>query len=239
MTARISRCWAVLAAVTALLPATRTASAQAGDKYKPRIPAKWAAEVTNPYFPLPKGMTYRFSGKTKDGLETGTVEVLLKARMVNGVAATAVRDRVYLDGKLIEETEDWYAQAADGSVWYLGEDSKELKDGRVLSSEGSWEWTVKGALPGIVMWADPAAHVGEKYLQEYLKGEAEDFATVVSVGQEIVVPSGKYSGCITTDDSSNLEPGVVETKTYCPRVGFVLETVPGKERIELISVSSP
>lgn len=229
----------MLAAVTALLPATRPASAQAGDRYKPRIPAKWAAEVTNPYFPLPRGTTYHFSGKTKDGVETGTVEVLPKPRMVNGVAATAVRDRVYLDGKLIEETEDWYAQAADGSVWYLGEDSKEIENGRVVSSEGSWEWTIKGALPGIVMWADPAAHVGEKYLQEYLKGEAEDFATVVSVGQEITVPDGKYTGCITTNDGSNLEPNVIETKTYCPRVGFALETVPDKERIELISVTTP
>ncbi len=238
MTARFSRYLAVFAGLAAALTVAGRASAQAGDKYKPKIPTNWAKEVTNPYFPLGRGTTLNYSGKTEDGLETGTVEVLSKTRIVNRVTATAVRDRVYLDGKLIEETEDWYAQDASGNVWYLGEDSREMKDGSVVSTEGSWEWGVKGALPGIVMWSDPTAHVGERYRQEFLKGEAEDFATVVTLGQDIAVPFGKFTACITTNDGSTLEPDVIETKTYCPKVGFVLETVPNKERIELVRVTT-
>ena len=31
-----------------------------------------------------------------------------------------------------------------------------------------------GALPGIIMWADPSSHLNEEYRQEYYKGQAED-----------------------------------------------------------------
>lgn len=239
MTARFSKGLAVLAIGVVLLAAAEGATAQASKRYNPKIPAKWAPEVTNPYFPLRPGTTYQYAGKTKDGQETGTVEVLARSKRVNGVNATAVRDRVYLGGQLVEETEDWYAQDTDGNVWYLGEDSKEMKAGRVVSNEGSWKWASKGALPGIVMWSDPTAHVGEKYRQEFLKGEAEDFATVVTINQSVRVPSGEFTGCITTEDGSFVEPNVLETKTYCPQVGFVLETVIGKERLELIRVTRP
>ena len=239
MSARFSKGLAALATVAVLLAAAEGATAQAGQRYNPKTPAKWAKEVTNPYFPLLPGTTYKYAGKTKDGQETVTVEVLSRPRRVNGVTATAVRDRVYLGGQLVEETEDWYAQDADGNVWYLGEDSKKMKAGRVVGTEGSWEWAVKGALPGIVMWSDPTTHVGEKYRQEFLKGEAEDFATVVTINQGVKVLSGEFTGCITTEDGSFVEPNVLETKTYCPKVGFVLETVIGKERIELISVTRP
>ena len=38
-----------------------------------------------------------------------------------------------------EDTFDWYAQDSDGNVWYLGEDSREIENGQVVSTEGSWE----------------------------------------------------------------------------------------------------
>ena len=40
-----------------------------------------------------------------------------------------------------------------GNVWYLGEDSKEILNGQVLNTEGSWEWGKDGALPGKFMWS--------------------------------------------------------------------------------------
>ena len=100
---------------------------------------------------------------------------------ISGVTATVVHDQVFLDGELTEDTFDWYAQDADGNVWYLGEDSREIENGQVVSTEGSWEWGVDGALPGIIMWADPADHMNEEYRQEYLKGVAEDLAKVVAL----------------------------------------------------------
>lgn len=208
-----------------------------GPSYNPDIPAVWASAVTNGFFPLVPGTILQYSGQTAQGLETTTVEVLSTTKLVNGVPATVVLDRVYLDGSLIEETYDWYAQDADGNVWYLGEDSKEIDNGQVVSTEGSWEWGVDGALPGINMWADPTAHVGEKYRQEFYRGVAEDFGKIIAVDQSITVPAGSFTGCIRTEDWVGLDPGAPrEHKTYCPQVGQVLETgADGSEPIELIS----
>ena len=68
-----------------------------------------------------------------------------------GVSVLEVRDLAFLENELIEDTKDWYAQDKFGNVWYFGEDSKELVDGKVVSTEGSWVSGYYGAKPGIVM----------------------------------------------------------------------------------------
>ncbi len=60
-----------------------------------------------------------------------------------------------LNGELIEGTFDWHAQDKEGTVWYFGEDTKEYENGKVTSTEGSWEAGVDGAKPAIMMQADP------------------------------------------------------------------------------------
>ncbi len=72
-------------------------------------------------------------------------------QIANGVTARVVRDTVTEDGELIEDTIDWYAQDADGNVWYLGEDTAEFEDGKVKTKKGSWEAGVDGALPGVIL----------------------------------------------------------------------------------------
>ncbi|HEX7337616.1 MAG TPA: hypothetical protein VF252_10450 [Gemmatimonadales bacterium] len=215
-------------------------SSSTGPSYNPDIPAAWATAVTNPYFPLPPGTVWRYRSDTPDGLETTITEVLSTTRTINRVVATAVHDQVLLDGALIEDTEDWYAQDPEGNVWYLGENTREYEDGQVVSTAGSWEWGVNGALPGIIMWADPAAHVGEEYRQEFARGEAEDFGKVVALDQSVTVPHGGFTGCLKTEDWNGLEPAVREYKYYCPVVGTVLESnLQGEDRVELTDVTAP
>lgn len=221
-----------------LAVAAPACSDSTGPRYNPDIPTDLSATVTNPYFPLVPGSKFWYSGQTALGVETDTVEILVAPRIVNGVSTVEVLDRIFLDDVLIEQTLDWYAQDGDGNVWYLGEASEEIENGQVVSTEGSWEWGVNGALPGIIMWADPAAHIGVAYRQEYLKGVAEDFGNVVGVNQSVSVPFGDFTGCVKTDDWSGLDPAVVETKYYCAQVGNALE-VTGTERIELVGVSGP
>jgi hypothetical protein len=157
-------------------------------------------------------------------------------RLVNGVVTRVVWDRVWLDGELIEDTKDWYAQDKAGNVWYFGEDSFEMADGKITSHAGSWEAGVNGAQPGIVMLANPV--VGQVYRQEYLAGEAEDMGEVLALGETVTVPYGPLSGCLKTRDYTPLEPGADEHKYYCPEVGFtVLEVgIEDGERMELVSV---
>jgi hypothetical protein len=229
----------LLAAVALALAACDGGNGPGGPDYDPDIPADLGADVTNPYFPLVPGTRYDFAGDTDQGQETTIVEVLGQTRTVNGVTARVVRDRVYLDGELIEDTFDWYAQGGDGNVWYLGEDSKEIENGQVVSTEGSWEWGVDGALPGVIMWADPAAHFGEDYRQEFYQGVAEDWARALGTDREVSVPAGDFTGCLETEDWNGLESGGAERKFYCPGTGLVLETGSGGARVELVELTAP
>jgi len=108
-----------------------------------------------------------------------------------------------------------------------------------VSTAGSWETGVDNAKPGIIMWADPGAHIGESYRQEYYRGEAEDWARVLSVNEAVDVPYGRMTGCTRTEDWNALERDVVEQKYYCPAVGMALEVLVrgGNERVQLVRVT--
>lgn len=215
---------------------------QPATPYDPHIdPADFVAGVDNPFFPLVPGTVYHYEAQTDEGQETGRTEVLSDTKTILGIAATIVHDQVFLDGELLEDTFDWYAQNKAGDVWYMGEDTRELEDGQVVSTEGSWEAGVGGAKPGIVMWGEPAAHIGEEYRQEFSAGVAEDFGKVVAVDQALTVPYGSFTGCIRTEDRSALEPDVLENKVYCPQIGITLEeTVQGgTDRNELVDITPP
>jgi hypothetical protein len=200
-------------------------------------PGSFVETVTNPYFPLVPGTSWFY--ESSDGAETNTVEVLSETKNILGITATVVHDQVFADGELAEDTFDWYAQDGEGNVWYLGEDSREIENGQVVSTEGSWEAGVNGAEAGIIMWADPSAHLGEEYRQEFAAGEAEDAGKVVAVDETVTVPFGTFTGCIKTEDRNLLESGSTENKFYCPDVGIVLEH-PAQapvERTELIDAT--
>ena len=180
--------------------------------YEPDVdPADFVAVVDNPYFPMLVGSRWVYEGEA-DG-EAGRVEIVVtdESKTVMGIAATVVRDSVYVEDELVEDTFDWFAQDGDGNVWYLGEDSREIEDGEVVSTEGSWEAGVDGALPGIVMPAQPA--VGDAYRQEYSVGAAEDMFEIIAVGGSFEVPTGSFEEVVTTRDWTPLEPEVIEEKS--------------------------
>jgi hypothetical protein len=175
--------------------------------------------VDHPFFPLEPGSRWTYD--SDDGSEHIEVVVLEETRVVMGIAATVVRDTVTEDGEVVEDTYDWYAQDREGNVWYLGEDSTEYKDGKPDNKHGSWEAGVDGALPGIIMLADPRP--GAAYRQELFKGEAEDLAEVVALDGKAMVPFGTYESLLVTKEWNPLEPKVVEQKYYARGVGLVFE----------------
>jgi hypothetical protein len=197
--------------------------------------ATFVAGVDNPYFPLPIGATWHYEAETDEGLETDDVFVTSDVNVVNGVDAVVVQDTVKLDGVLVEDTFDWYAQDTDGNVWYLGEETCEFENDICVDTSGAWEWGIDGALPGIVMPANPTVD-GQPYYQEYYVGEAEDAGEVIETGLTITVPAGTWDDCIRTRDFSTLDPDLEETKDYCPGVGnvFVAEE---DANVELITTT--
>ncbi|HET8680631.1 MAG TPA: hypothetical protein VFM54_01970 [Micromonosporaceae bacterium] len=211
----------------------------AAPAYSPTIdPAAFSSTVDNPFLPLRQGMSWEYRSQAEDGTETTTVAVTDRTRVVMGVVCVEVRDTVRLNGEVIEDTFDWYAQHRDGTVWYFGEDTKEYEGGKVVSTEGSWEAGVDGAQPGVVMPAQP--RVGDRYRQEYYRGEAEDMAEVLSVTEHVRVPTGSYDGVVQTRDTTPLEPKLVEHKYYARGIGPVLtvDVAGGGTRDELVHFTS-
>ena len=196
-----------------------------GEAYSPTIdPADFTTEITNPLFPLRPGTRWVYEGPDDAGdTEHKEVVVTSETREVMGVTCVVVHDRVTMDGELVEDTFDWYAQDKDGNVWYFGEDTKEYKGGKVVKTEGSWEAGKDGAQPGIMMKADPK--VGDRYRQEYYQGQAEDMAEVLSVDEQVTVAQGSHDGVLMTKDWNPLEPGISEHKYYAPGVGTIFEEV--------------
>jgi hypothetical protein len=204
-----------------------------GEPYEPQLDAADFVEgIDNRYLPWTPGTTLLYEG----GGERVEVTVTDETREILGITATVVHDQVLTDGEVTEDTFDWYAQDRWGNVWYLGEDTKEYENGEVASTEGSWEAGVDGAQPGIIMLADP--RVGDTYRQEFYAGEAEDMAKVFALGESVEVPAGSYDDVLVTEDSTPLDPDIVEHKFYAPGVGVVREELVqgGDDVLELIEV---
>jgi hypothetical protein len=191
-----------------------------GGRYAPTIdPASFVADIDNPYLPLRPGARWVYEGDSDGEHERIEVVVTDETREIGGITATVVRDTVHVDGEMVEDTYDWFAQDRDGNVWYLGEDSHEIVD---------------GAIAGIVMPARPAA--GDAFRQEYLRGEAEDLGEIIEVAVAKEIGLGAYDDVVVTRDWTPLEPEVAEEKWYARGVGKIREAhvAGGSGTVELV-----
>jgi hypothetical protein len=203
-------------------------------------PTDFTTEIDNPYWPMRPGARWVYRETGSEGAEQRVVvTVTNETREVLGIEARVVHDVVTEDGEVVEDTFDWYAQDADGNVWYLGEDTKEYEGGEVATTAGSWEAGVDGALAGVIVPAEPA--VGMTYRQEHYAGEAEDAAEVLSLSERAEVPYGSFTDVLLTKDFTPLEPQVLEYKLYAPGVGPVLAlgVSGGSGREELLQLTTP
>jgi hypothetical protein len=186
-------------------------------------PAEFTTEIDNPYWPMQPGSRWAYRETDTEGTVQRVVVTATDRtkRIANGIEARVVHDVVSEHREPVEITDDWYAQDADGNVWYLGEKTAEYENGKVVTGAGSFEAGVDGAQPGIIMPADPQP--GLDYRQEYYAGEAEDEAAIVTVGEEQVqVPAGRYTDVVMTRDTNPLEPKIQELKFYARDVGPVM-----------------
>jgi hypothetical protein len=201
--------------------------------YRPAIdPADFSITIDNPFMPLVPGSTFIYEGEG----ERIEVTVTSDTRTVMGVETRVIRDTASVDGTVIEDTFDWFAQDRAGNVWYFGEDTKAFEHDPAGDPAGSWEAGVDGAQPGIVMLADPLG--GDVYRQEYLAGEAEDLALVRQLDGSITVRAGAYDHVLITEEWTPLDPKNIEHKFYAKGVGLVGErkVVGGNEQVDLVEV---
>ena len=184
-------------------------------------PADFVEKIDNEYWPMAAGNRWVYRETDGEGTEQRiVVTVTERKKTILGIVATVVHDRVTENGEIVEDTDDWYAQDKWGGLWYLGEATTEYEDGKPATTAGSWEAGVDGAQAGLIIPPDPMA--GMAYRQEYYAGEAEDRGKILSLDARATVPYGSFDGLLKTEDTTPLEPDVLENKFYAKGVGPIL-----------------
>lgn len=208
----------------------------------------------NPYRPLTIGNQWQYAG----GDETIVINVLHETKLIDGVTCIVVQDRVEKSGDLIEDIDDWFAQAKNGDVYYCGEEVKDFDsfDGdnprlpELVSRDGSFKQGRDGDKAGVVFLGSPT--VGAVYRQEFSAANAEDAARVLSttysfgsnpqldqfVPQALAEFLCAANDCVVTSEFTPLDPApeAVERKYYARGIGlfFSVHEVTG-EGVQLTS----
>lgn len=151
---------------------------------------------TNPYFPIIVG--YQWILETDDELLVMTV--LDETREIDGVMTRVVEEREFEgeegDLELAEISWNYFAETADGTVCYFGEDVDDIEEGEVVEHGGRWcaEDDPDVNKAGIIMPADPQP--GMTFQTE----DAPDFgavdeAKIVGIGP-VTVPFDTFTQTI-------------------------------------------
>ncbi len=181
----------------------------------------FSANIDNPFFPLPVGAQWAFAGVDDEGAPVRVVITALAAtEVVAGVTTRVVEEREWEDGALVEVSRNFFAQTADGTVCYYGEDVDDYEAGAIVGHGGAWRAGVDGALPGIQMPASPA--LGQTFAEEVAVGVAQDRAEVIAVGESTTVGLGTFTDTIRFLESSPLDSGTSD-KTFARGVGLLVD----------------
>lgn len=141
-----------------------------------------------------------------------------------------MEDREFEDGELAEVTLDYFAQADDGTVLYLGEDVNEYKNGKVSGHSGAWLLGKQTKIPGVIMPPDPK--VGDKFRPEDVGKITREDDVVMSLDETVTVPAGTYNHCLKIKEI--LSDGKTEYKLHAKGIGVVKE-LPEGSSVDLVS----
>ena len=114
------------------------------------------------------------------------IDVLDKTKLIDGVTCLVVQDRVSKNGELVEDTDDWFAQAKNGESSTAARRSKTSRAStatipgvrELVSIDGSFKQGRDGDKGGI--YFQGVSTVGQVYRQEFSPGNAEDAVEVLS-----------------------------------------------------------
>ncbi|MFE6171948.1 hypothetical protein [Streptomyces sp. NPDC056464] len=190
--------------------------------------------ITNPLHPTAEvdqvimgGQVDGEAFRTEVSLLPGTRTLTFGGTTVQALTSQYV---AFSAGRIHEVAFDRYAQADDGSVWYLGEDVFNYEDGVVADTEGTWQAGRDGAPAAMIMPADPEK--GDVYRPENLPGVVFEEVTVKETDRTVDGPYGKVEGAITVHELHM--DGSTEDKTFAPGYG---EFSTGNEGGDLEAVS--
>lgn len=175
-------------------------------------------EVTNPLFPIGSldavivGEVEGRPLKIETTLLPGTKVVSWHGHRIEALQSQFC---AFLEGRITEVAVDLYAQADDGSVWYLGEDVVDYVDGLADTTDGTWRVGVDGP-PAMIMPGKP--RVGDVYRTENIPGVAFEQVTIERVGVTVHGPTGAVRGAIVARELHQDETAL-ERKVFAPGYG--------------------
>ena len=176
----------------------------------------FTTDIDNPFMPLPVGRRIELRG---NGLLV-RISVLDAIETVAGVDTRVVEEYEAADGRVLEISRNFFAQAQDGTVCYFGEEVDIYgENGEVTSHAGAWR-AGGGNAPGIFMPSSP--QVGRAFQQESAPGIAEDQSKVVALGERTEVPAGTFEDTVTMLDRNPLD-GSEDTKVYARDIGLIVD----------------
>jgi hypothetical protein len=174
--------------------------------------------VTNPLFPIASLDAVILGEVEGEPLKIETT-LLPETKVVtwHGRRIEALQSQfcAYLKGRITEVAVDLYAEADDGSVWYLGEDVVDYLHGAAESTDGTWRVGLDGP-PAMIMPGHP--EVGDVYRTENIPGIAFEQVTVKRVGVTVDGPTGPVSGAMVGEELHQDEKAL-EAKVFAPGYG--------------------
>ncbi len=192
--------------------------------------------ITNPLFPIGQ-ITSALQMGERDGRPFRVEITLLPGTKVIEWNGQPIETRIsqyvsYLDGRIHEVALDWYAQADDGAVWYLGEDVFNYRDGVVANTEGTWLAGRDGPA-AMIMPGNP--RVGDVYRPENIPGLVFEEVTIAQTGVTVDGPRGPVNGAIVVRELQM--DGKIEEKIFAPGYGEFSTGV--GEDLEAIALAVP
>ncbi len=175
--------------------------------------------ITNPLFPISELHSVVLLGVV-DGLPFRTETTLLsETRIIDLGGGQQVETLVsqymaYLDGRIQEVALDFYAQADDGAVWYLGEEVKDYVDGVIVSTDGTWLTCTDGPA-AMIMPGTP--QVDDAFRPENVYGVVFEEVVVTSVTETVDGPRGPVHRALIANELH--ADGTYSDKTFAPGYG--------------------
>jgi hypothetical protein len=174
----------------------------------------------NPFFILEPGYTQVLEGTDGGVAAKLTIRVLDATERVGEATTRIVEERHVESGKLVEISRNFFAICApNNSVFYFGEATDIIEQGKVVSHKGSWRHGVNGARAGLIM--PGIALLGARYFQEVAPNVALDRAEIIDLAATVQTPLRRFTDVLVTRETTPLEPSVTDFKSYAPRVGLV------------------
>lgn len=190
-------------------------------------------QITNAFFPFQRGGSKVFAGSDHGARATALDLYLTETRtfLLNGsaVECAILREVNFEAGELVESTDNYFAQATNGAVYYFGEVVDNYEDGVIVNHDGSWlvggktrptdpDDTGNAPIPAVFMPATP--EVGDTFKPEDLFPIVDETALVLRVGTRLVVPAARFRQVIVVRETTRLNTDV-GLKFYASGVGVV------------------